>query len=97
MIWSCRKKIDSVRYKGEVISQPNYCTSSTGFPFIIKYLNGNNILDSSITINLPTQYKFIGQKITFEMRELNSQDEKIACTNLFIIPKQMVIFNVSQQ
>ncbi|MEO6330262.1 MAG: hypothetical protein ABIO55_15115 [Ginsengibacter sp.] len=75
---------------GEVISQPNYCTSSTGFPFIIKYLDKMNHSDTIITITLPIQFKFIGQKIEFEMRELTLQDERIACTNLFDIPKQTI-------
>ena len=92
---SCSKGTDKVKIKGEVIRQPNYCTSSTGFPFIIKYTTITNQVDSFITTTLPVSYKFIGKKIEFEMREFNSQDEKIACTNLFGIPKQAVIFNVS--
>lgn len=94
-LFSCKKENDKIMYKGEVISQPNYCTSSTGFPFIIKYLDNMNHSDSIITITLPIQYKFISQKIKFEMRNLTSQDERIACTNLFNVPKQVVIFNVS--
>lgn len=93
----CKKEKDKIIYTGEVISQPNYCTSSTGFPFIIKYLDKMDHSDTIITITLPIQYKFIGQKIKFEFRELTSQDEKIACTDLFDIPKQVIIFNVSQQ
>lgn len=95
-ISSCRKQSSQFRYYGEVIAQPNYCTSSKGYPFIIKY-SKNNTTDTVITITLPIQYKFIGQKIKFEMRELNFQDERIACTSLFIIPQQVVICNVSQQ
>lgn len=90
-----KKENDKTMYKGEVISQPNYCTSGTGFPFIIKYIDSMNHSDSIITITLPIQYKFINQKIEFEMRNLTSQEETIACTNLFTIPKQVVIFNVS--
>ena len=93
----CKKEKEKIIYTGEVISQPNYCTSSTGFPFIIKYLDKMSHSDTIITITLPIQYKFIGQKIKFEIRDLTSQDERIACTNLFIIPKQVIIFNVSQQ
>ena len=94
-VFSCKKENDKIIYQGEVITQPNYCTSSTGFPFIISYTSATNQIDSFITTTLPIPYKFIGQKIKFEKRELNSQDEKIACTNLFGIPKQLVIFNVS--
>lgn len=95
MLSSCTKKNSTFIYKGVVISQPNYCTSGTGFPFIIKYIDKMNRSDSIITATLPIQYKFIGQKIKFEMRDLISQDERIACTNLFNIPKQVIIFNVS--
>lgn len=94
---SCKKEKNKIIYKGEVISQPNYCTSGKGFPFVIKYLNGMNNSDTVITITLPIQFKFIGQKIKFETRELNSKDERLACTDLFDIPKQVVIFNVSPQ
>ena len=93
--FACKKENDKTMYKGEVVSQPNYCTSGTGFPFIIKYLDKINHSDSVITITLPVQYKFINQKIEFEMRNLTSQDERIACTDLFNIPKQVLIFNVS--
>lgn len=95
-VGSCKKHSNPIRYYGEVISQPNYCTSSTGYPFIIQYSN-NNTVDTIITITLPTQYKFIGQKIQFEMRELNAQDERVLCTNLFTVPRQVVIYNVSYQ
>ena len=47
--------------------------------------------DTIITITLPIQNKFIGQKIKFEIRDLTSQDERIACVNLFDIPKQVII------
>lgn len=93
----CKKEKEKIIYAGEVISQPNYCTSSTGFPFIIKNLDKMNHSDTIITITLPIQYKFIGQKIKFEIRDLTTQDERIACTDLFDIPKQVIIFNVSQQ
>ena len=93
----CKKEKEKIIYSGEVISQPNYCTSSTGFPFIIKYLDKMNYSDTIITISLPIQYKFIGQKIKFEIRDLTSGDERIACTALFTTPKQAIIFNVSQQ
>jgi hypothetical protein len=94
ILLSCGKETNNIKYKGEVISQPNHCTCSTGYPFIIKYTTTANKIDSFITTTLPTPYKFLGQKIEFEMRELSSPDEKIACTNLFGIPKQSVIFNV---
>ena len=97
IFFCCKKEKDKIIYTGEVISQPNYCTSSKGFPFIIKYLDKKNHSDTVITITLPIQYKFIGQKIKFEIRDLTSQDERIACTDLFDIPKQVIIFNVSQQ
>jgi hypothetical protein len=97
IFFCCKKEKDKIVYMGEVISQPNYCTSSTGFPFIIKYLDRTNHSDSIITTTLPTQYKFIGQKIKFELRKLTSQDEGIACTDLFSIPRQVIIFNVSPQ
>ena len=77
----CKKEKEKIMYTGEVISQPNYCTSSTGFPFIIKYLDKMSHSDTIITITLPIQYKFIGQKIKFEIRDLTSQDERIACAN----------------
>lgn len=93
----CKKENHKIMYTGEVISQPNYCTSSTGFPFIIKYLDKIDHSDTIITITLPIQYKFIGQKIKFEIRDPTTQDERIACTDLFDIPKQVIIFNVSQQ
>ena len=91
---SCKKENNKIHY-GEVASQPNYCTSSTGFPFVIKYTSTTNQIDSFITTTLPIQYKFKDQRIKFEIRELNSQEERIACTYLFDIPKQLVIFNVS--
>lgn len=92
---SCDKGTAKVKFRGEVIHQPNYCTSGTGFPFIIKYTTTSNLTDSFITTTLPTQYKFIGQKIEFEMREPTSHDAGLAYTLLFTIPKQMIIFNVS--
>jgi hypothetical protein len=97
LLFCCKKENDKFKFKGEVISQPNYCTSSTGFPFVVKYLGRMNQSDTIITTTLPIQYKFIGQKIEFEMRNLTSQDERIACTNLFAIPNQVVILNVSPQ
>lgn len=95
VFFACTKSNEKFIYKGEVTSQPNYCTSSTGFPFIIKYIDKMNRSDSIITTTLPIPYKFIGQKLKFEMREPTSQDEGLACTLLFTTPKQMVIFNVS--
>ena len=94
-LFSCKKENDKVVYEGQVVGQPNSCTSSTGFPFIINYTTTTNQKDSIITITLPIPFKFIGQKIKFEIRDLNSQDERIACTDLFVMPKQAVIFNVS--
>ena len=94
-LFSCKKENDKIVYEGQVIRQPNSCTSSTGFPFIINYTTTTNQIDSFITTTLPIPYKFIGQKIKFEIRELNSQEERIACTALFVTPKQAVIFNVS--
>lgn len=94
---SCKKSNTSIRYKGEVSSQPNYCTCSTGFPFIIKYTSSANVQDSIITTTLPVQYKLIGQKIEFSMRELNTQDERIVCNGLYTVPKQVVIFDVKSQ
>ncbi len=94
-LFSCKKENEKVVYKGQVVGQPNSCTSSTGFPFIIYYTTITNQKDSLITTTLPIPFKFIGQKIEFEIRDLNSQDERIACTALFIMPKQAVIFNVS--
>lgn len=91
---ACSKSKIPIRYKGEVIQQPNYCTSSTGFPFIIKYTNEFQKSDSVITINLPTQYKFIGQKIEFEMRDTTASDEKIICNGLFTVPRQVILLNV---
>jgi hypothetical protein len=95
ILLSCSKSSTKKIYKGEVVRQPNYCTSGTGYPFIIKYTNSGNSIDSFITATLPTPHKFLGQKIQFEFRELTERDERIACTNLFSIPKQFVIFNVS--
>lgn len=92
--FACSKSKSPIRYKGEVVQQPNYCTSSTGFPFIIKYINEFQNFDSVVTINLPTQYKFIGQKIEFEMRDITVRDEKLICNGLFTIPRQVILLNV---
>jgi hypothetical protein len=97
VFFACEKRVEKVIYNGEVVSQPNYCTSSTGFPFIIRYSDKFNSTDSIITVTLPTQYKFLGQKIKFELQNLTSQDERIACTNLYNIPRQAIIFNVLPQ
>jgi hypothetical protein len=94
---SCSKNNNNNVYDGEVIRQPNYCTASTGFPFIIQFTNQENDVDSLITTTLPSQYKFIGQKIKFEFRDLNPFDERLACSTLFSIPKQKFIFNVENQ
>lgn len=94
---SCKKSDTTIQYKGEVSGQPNYCTSSTGFPFVIKYVRSSNIQDSLITITLPVEHKFIGQKIEFNIRNLTSQDERIVCDGLHTMPKQVVIFNVKPQ
>ncbi|MDP1764792.1 MAG: hypothetical protein Q8L07_12995 [Sediminibacterium sp.] len=97
LTFACSKKDNAIVYKGEVIRQPNSCTSGAGFPFIIKYVNTNNQVDSFITTTLPIPYHFLNTKIVFEIRETRSSDEKIACTDLISIPKQMVIYNVSPQ
>jgi hypothetical protein len=97
IFFSCSKSDNPIRYKGEVVSQPNYCTSSTGFPFIIKYLNTANPMDSIITTTLPTQYKLLGLKIEFSERDVTSQDEVLLCNDLYNIPKQVVVFNVKSQ
>jgi hypothetical protein len=63
-LFVCSKSDNPIRYKGEVVSQPTYSTSSAGFPFIIKYMTKDNHMDSVITITLPTQYKSQGKKLS---------------------------------
>ena len=93
-VLSCEKEnSEGPIYIGEVIQQRNDCTGSTGFPFIIKYSQGNEI-DSLITLTLPTEFKLIGTRITIQMRNLNSTDEIIPCNSLSTHPNQKIIFNV---
>ena len=94
---SCHKPNDSPRFHGKVISQPNHCTSGTGYPFIIECTNSLNILDSFITATLPAEFKILGQRIQFDVREPRDGDEYIVCTGPYIIPHQFVIYNVSNQ
>src|SRR3979411_504829 len=94
---SCHKPNNSTRYIGKIISQPNYCTSATGYPFIIEYTNNSNVLDSFITATLPAEFKILGQRIQFNIRELRPGDEYIACLGLYAFPNQLVIYNVSNQ
>ena len=95
LAFSCHKLNNSTRYKGKIISQPNYCTSSTGYPFIIEYTNSSNVLDSFITATLPAEFKILGQRIQFEIREPHEGDEYLVCTGPYIILHQFVTYNVS--
>ena len=94
---SCHKPNNSLPYIGKVIHQPNYCTSAKGYPFIIEYINSSNVLDSFITATLPASSKILGQRIQFEIREPHDGDEYLVCGWLYIIPRQFVIYNVSNQ
>ncbi len=87
--FSCKKN-NHIKYYGEVTSQPNYCSSITGYPFII-YYQKDAYIDSFITATLLAQFKILHTKIIFEMREINNSDASIACTGPFTFPKQLVI------
>ena len=97
LAFSCHKPDSATRYKGKIISQPNFCTSATGYPFIIEYTNSSNIADSFITATLPAAFKILGQRIQFEIREPHDGDEYLVCTGPYIILQQFVIHNVSNQ
>ena len=94
--FSCRKNFPEL-FNGTVYRETNDCSGNTGFVFIIKYINENNTQDSLSTLTLPTQFKLPGNKIKFQMRDLNSTDEVMFCNAMIIAPKQKVIYNVKSQ
>lgn len=94
--FSCRKSSPEF-FNGTVDRNINGCSGSTGFVFIIKYLDQNNREDSLSTLTLPTQFKLSGTKIKFQMRDLNNMDEVMFCNAMIVTPKEKVIYNVKSQ
>lgn len=94
--FSCRKDSPEL-FNGTVDRNINGCSGSTGFVFIIKYQNLNNIEDSLSTLTLPTQFKLSGTKINFHMRDLKEGDETMFCNAMIAAPKQKIIYNVKSQ
>lgn len=93
LAYSCTKNSDTI-FTGVVKRQESGCSGSTGFVFIIKYVDQNNREDSFSTLTLPTQYKLPGTKITFQMQDVSSADEAMYCNAMMTTPKQKIIFNV---
>ncbi|MGC8751096.1 hypothetical protein [Hydrotalea sp.] len=92
--FSCRKNSPEF-FNGIVDRNINGCSGSTGYVFIIKYINLNNTEDSLSTLTLPTQFKLSGIKINFQMRNLSNSDEVMFCNTMINPPNQKVIYNVN--
>lgn len=94
--YSCKKDSPEI-LNGTVDRNINGCSGSTGFVFIIKYINQSNTEDSLSTLNLPTQFKLSGTKIKFQIRDLTQSDETMFCNALITPPRQKIIYNVKTQ
>lgn len=93
---ACKKKNEYPTYTGEVKGHSNDCTGTTGFPIVIKVYDSNQY-DTVYTLTLPNQYWIVGKKISFKLRPLQSNDEPMLCNAMIIAPKQVVVFDVSNQ
>lgn len=93
---SCRKNSPEF-FNGIVDRNIKGCSGSSGYVFIIKYINQNNTEDSLSTLTLPTQFKLSGTKINFQMRNLSKSDETMYCNTMINPPNQKVIYNVKPQ
>ncbi len=78
---SCKETKDEVTYKGVVKRKTVDCTSSLGFPVIIKVYNSLEY-DSIYTATLPENYYTIGSELEFKMRPLKTEDELSFVTQL---------------
>lgn len=93
---SCDKKDNSPIYEGQILRQTTDCTSSKGYPFIIKVVN-SPLYDSFYTSTLPNVFwPSIGKKINFRIREYANGENDITCNTQIIGPKYFVIYDVSQ-
>ena len=98
LLFSCSKNnsASSVReLNGEVIEELVECSSSLGHPYIIKYTDFNNNVDSFMTLSLPENFKIPGTKISFKISSFI--EESVFCTTDIIAPPQLPIFDVKNQ
>lgn len=93
---SCNKKDNSPIYEGEILRQTTDCTSSKGFPFIIK-VTSSPLYDSFYTSTLPNVFwPSIGKKINFRIRKYSNGENDITCNTQIIGAKYYVIYDVTQ-
>ncbi|WP_207531592.1 hypothetical protein [Desertivirga arenae] len=92
---ACKKEADSKTYFGTVRAEIVSCTGPTGRPYIIDVLD-NEKLDSVATLTLPSSYKAVGTAIKFKIRELETSDYFMICTTNIIAPKQVIVYEVSE-
>ncbi|RWU07377.1 hypothetical protein [Pedobacter chitinilyticus] len=90
---SCKETNDEVTYKGVVKRKTVDCTSSLGFPVVIKVYNSLEY-DSIYTATLPENYQAVGSELEFKMRPLKTEDEFTLCNTTIMNPKLMVVYDV---
>lgn len=93
---SCKETNDEVTYKGVVKRKTADCTSSLGFPVVIKVYNSLEY-DSIYTATLPENYQAVGSELEFKMRPLKTEDEFTLCNTTIMNPKLMVVYDVRQR
>jgi hypothetical protein len=91
-ILGCVEKVVPKCYTGTVIKEyPDCNILSKGVPYLIS-INNSSDYDTILTPTLPDQYKVVGEKIYFNIKD--SQDT-ITCLNLVVPPVLVDIQNVS--
>lgn len=80
LITSCNKNKEAIEYKGEVIRGITECSTPKRFPYIIRYTNSNNSIDSFITA-LPATFNLPGTKILFKITNIIPSDEVLTCNS----------------
>lgn len=93
-LFNACKKDDSPKHIGEVKNQTNDCTSSNGFPFLIKVYD-TPLYDSFFTTSLPKEYWKVGEEINFRVREHTSNDAFINWNTNIAKPKFYIVYDVS--
>jgi hypothetical protein len=66
IIFSCKKSTEQY-FSGAVDRGINDCIGSTGFVYIVKYINQRNEIDSLSTLTLPAQFELSGVRIKFQI------------------------------
>lgn len=94
-LFSCKKNVIDKTYSGTVKTELVSCSGEGGLPFIVT-IESNSTFDSISTLTLPNKYWSSGKKIKFKQRELNKSDAIMFCNGLFSIPKQIVIYDVTE-